>query len=374
MINRRQFVGFAGVGAACISFPRIAFASVESASRFIFIIQRGAADGLDTLVPIGDPDYVGLRGTLTISNGVKLNSEFALHPSLAEVAKMYRDGEALFVHAIASAYRDRSHFDGQNVLETGGMQPYQVKDGWLNRLVQSLPKGEDRAIAFTTRIPMALRGSARVETFAPSQQPETSRTLLEQVEQLYMADDELHSLWATAMSTRELAGAAPSRQTTRSIGKLAGQFLSSDHGPRIAMIETDGWDTHVKQSLRLANQLSELDLLIASLREGLGSAWAKTTILVATEFGRTAKPNGSGGTDHGTASVAMLAGGAVNGGRVVADWPGLSMPGLHEGRDLRPTAAVEDLIAAVASQSFGIDPSRLFDRRTGAKKFDGLLA
>lgn len=375
MFNRRQFLRFTGVGiTALVSVPRIAFSSVASDRRFVFVIQRGAADGLNIVVPTGDPDYSRLRGTLAIADAVKLDSHFGLHPALAEIAKMYKQSEALFVHAIASAYRERSHFDGQNVLETGGAQPYQVKDGWLNRLVAALPNARGEAIAFATSVPMALRGSAEVASYAPSSLPEAPDELLERVGQLYARDEQFHSLWDAAMEARQIAGNASPRRNPAALGKLASSFLARDDGPRIAMIESGGWDTHAQQARRLANQLSGLDAMIASLREGLGPLWAKTTVLIATEFGRTAAPNGTGGTDHGTASAAMLIGGAVNGRHVIADWPGLSAPSLYEGRDLRATASLEALIAAVASQTFGIDPSRLFNRSTGAARFEGLIS
>ncbi|WP_415914003.1 DUF1501 domain-containing protein [Paraburkholderia sp. J76] len=361
MVSRRHFLRVAAAGAgAMLVAPQIVFASVETDRRFVFVIQRGAADGLNIVVPYAEPAYATLRGPLAIdtARATKLDGTFALHPSLVQMAQMYGEKQALFVHAIASPYRDRSHFDGQNVLETGGRAPYQVKDGWLNRLVAMLPASRENAIALAPTVPLALRGAVQVSSYAPSALPNASDDLLTRVSSLYEADPQLRSLWTSAMNARGLASDASARQDPASVGKLAASFLARPDGPRIAMIETGGWDTHSAQNARLANQLKALDTMLASLRDGLGPAWDKTTVLVATEFGRTAAANGTGGTDHGQASVAMLVGGAVAGGRVRADWPGLRSADLYESRDLKPTASLDALIAGAAAESLGLDPQR----------------
>jgi uncharacterized protein (DUF1501 family) len=361
MISRRGFIRCAAAGAGAILVsPHIAFAAARTERRFVFVIQRGAADGLNIVVPYAEPAYATLRGSLAIdtSAATKLDGTFALHPSLAETAKMYAAQQALFVHAVASPYRDRSHFDGQNVLETGGLRPYSVKDGWLNRLAQLLPPARDTAIAFAPTVPMALRGGANVASYAPSALPAAPDDLLMRVSQLYNEDAQLRPLWESAMTARGLATDAGARQDPASVGRLAASFLARDDGPRIAMIETGGWDTHSAQNPRLAAQLKALDTMLAALRDGLGAHWDNTTVLVATEFGRMAAANGTGGTDHGTGSVAMLIGGAVAGGRVIADWPGLRNADLYEARDLKPTAALDALIAGAASESLRLDPQR----------------
>jgi uncharacterized protein (DUF1501 family) len=380
MISRRNFLRFAGAGAGAILVsPQLAFANVESDQRFVFVIQRGAADGLNIVVPYADPAYASLRGALAIdpASATKLDGTFALHPSLVEMAKMYASGQALFVHAVASPYRDRSHFDGQNVLESGGTAPYQIKDGWLNRLVTLLPKSRDNAIAFAPTVPMALRGPAEVTSYAPSALPQASDDLLNRVARLYASDDQLHPLWSSAMQARGLAGDTGPRQDPASLGHLAASFLGRADGPRIAMIETGGWDTHSAQTGRLAAQLKALDTMMAALRDDLGPVWAKTTVVVATEFGRTAAANGTGGTDHGTGSAAMLLGGAVKGQRVLADWPGLANGSLYEGRDLKATTGLDTLIANAASETFGLDPvhtfQALFPQNHGASSLPRLL-
>lgn len=363
--TRRHFLVAAGAAGAMglwLAAPQLVLAEAATPRRFVFIIQRGAADGLNTVIPHADPAYARLRGPLAIdpATATKLDGTFALHPSLGEIGKLYAAGQALFVHAVASPYRDRSHFDGQNVLETGGTLPYQVKDGWLNRLLAQLPAGGQEAVALAPTIPAALRGPAQVTSYAPSALPQASDDLLLRVQQLYAGDAQLHALWSAAMDARAMAAASGEgavRQDPAALGRLAAGFLAQPRGPRIAMIETGGWDTHSAQNPRLAAQLRNLDTTVAALREGLGTAWGQTVVLVATEFGRTAAANGTNGTDHGTASAAMLIGGAVQGGRVVADWPGLTR--LYEGRDLQPTLGLDQLVAGVCAEHFALDPQRL---------------
>ena len=364
-IQRRQWLQAAGAGAGLMLLrPQLVFAQAATDRRFVFIIQRGAADGLNTVVPYADPAYAALRGALAIdpAAALRLDGTFALHPSLVETGRMYGAGQALFVHAVASPYRDRSHFDGQNVLETGGTAAYQLADGWMNRLVRLLPRQDKEAIAFAPTVPMALRGAAEVTSYAPSALPQASDDLLLRVEHLYANDAQLHAIWSAAMDARDMAGAqAPGvqRQDPATLGRIASSFLAEPQGPRLAMIETGGWDTHSAQNARLAFQLKALDAMVAALRDGLGQAWSQTVVLVATEFGRTAAANGTGGTDHGTASAAMLLGGAVQGGRVVTDWPGLAGTALYEGRDLKPTLALDHLIAAATAECFALDPQRV---------------
>jgi len=358
-LDRRSFLG----AAALLAAPRVLFAQAATERRFIFIIQRGAADGLNTVIPYAEPAYASLRGALAIdpASALKLDGSFALHPSLARLRDLYAAGEASFFHAVASPYRDRSHFDGQNVLETGGSAPYQLKDGWMNRLVAMLPRGK-QAIAFSPAVPTALRGAAEVTSYAPSALPQPNDDLLMRVEQLYAADAQLHAIWSSALEARGMAGgvaAGGGRQDPATLGRMAASFMARADGPRIAMIETNGWDTHSGQNARLANQLKGLDALIGALQEGLGTAWSQTVILVATEFGRTVAANGTGGTDHGTGAAAMLVGGAVQGGYIVTDWPGLAHANLFEGRDLRPTLALDTLVATACAEGFGLEPEKV---------------
>lgn len=364
-LDRRRMLA---AGAASMLVPRIAFARAETSRRLVFIIQRGAADGLATLAPLGDPAYSGLRGDLAadLPGGLKLDGMFTLHPALKQLGALYGAKQALLAHAVASPYRDRSHFDGQNVLETGGALPYARKDGWMNRLLPLLPAGQARALAISATVPAALRGDAPAASYAPSNLPDAPGDLLQRLSMLYAGDAQLHQLWEDALQTRamaagtDLAGARGGEAT----GKLVASLMDGPDGARVVMVETTGWDTHAGQRGRLTAQLGGLDALLAALRTGLGPAWADTLVVVATEFGRTAAANGTGGTDHGTASLAMLLGGTVAGGRILADWPGLAPGQLYEGRDLKPTASLDALLGGAIAGHFGLDPmqaaARLF--------------
>ena len=274
MLTRRLFIGAGAATAAAFSLPRMALARANTNRRFVFIIQRGAADGLSILGPTGDPLHASIRGDFDrdLRNGARLGSFFTLHPALAEAGKMYAARQALFVHAVASPYRDRSHFDGQNVLETGGSAAYQLKDGWLNRLLSLLPGDDSKALALSDTVPMALRGSNQVSSYAPSKLAGPSEDLLQRVAAMYDPDAQLHALWSEAVATRMTAGNVDATgQNGAAIGSIAAKLLGGDSGARIAMIETNGWDTHSGQRGRLAAQLKNLDAIAGALkRDGLG--------------------------------------------------------------------------------------------------------
>ena len=378
MFDRRQIL--IGGSAAALMGPRIAFAKAETERRLVFLIQRGAADGLATLAPTGDPAYAGLRGDLAsdLVGLPKLGGLFALHPSLPQLGALYGKGEVLFAHAVASPYRDRSHFDGQNVLETGGALPYDRKDGWMNRLIGLLPGPGIKGLAVSATVPTALRGDVQVASYAPSNLPDAPQDLLQRVSMLYEGDAQLHALWNEALATRAMAGelGLGTARGAAAAGKLIASLMTGPEGARIVMAESGGWDTHAGQKNRLANQLTGLDAVLAALRENLGAAWKDTLVVVATEFGRTAAVNGTGGTDHGTASLAMLLGGTVAGGRILTDWPGLGPSQLYEGRDLKPTMSIDALLAGAIAGHFGLDPAqaapRLFPGGQG-KPLSGLI-
>jgi uncharacterized protein (DUF1501 family) len=369
-LDRRRLLAGLAVGSVATLLPaRIAFArGAETEKRFVFVIQRGATDGLSTLAPVGDPAFAAVRGELAndFVEAAKLDSMFSLHPSLPTLDELFQAKEALFIHATSSPYRDRSHFDGQNVLETGGTAPYQLKDGWLNRTLGLLPGGT-RALAIGSEVPAALRGPNEVSSYGNSGLPDANDDLLDRVSQLYAGDPQLHGLWDAALSAKGMASGMDDKgQDPADLGRLAAQLLSGTNGARIAMIETEGWDTHSNQAARLQRQFKGLDGLISALRDGLAPVWNDTVVLVATEFGRTAAINGTKGTDHGTGSLAMLLGGAVAGGRVVADWPGLAKDQLYEARDLKPTTALDAAIAGALGGHFGLDAGKVL-----AKAFPG---
>ena len=362
MLDRRKFLTAAGLAPAFAAYPTLAAAQGERGPRLLFVMQRGAADGLGLLAPVGDPAYSGLRQQLAAEyDGLpQIGGMFAFHPRLEQMAQMYGRGELLAAHAVGLSYRDRSHFDSQNLLESGGAQPYARRDGWMNRLVGLLGERRSTALALAPKIPLALQGTNPASSYAPSALPDAAEPLIEQAGEMYAADPLLAGLWQQALATREMAGdtGLKNLRDAAETGELAAALMRGADGARIVMLESNGWDSHAGQQFQLGNMAGRLDALLAAYAAGMGDTWRDTLVIVATEFGRTARVNGTRGTDHGTASAAFLAGGAVKGGRILTDWPGLSDGALYEGRDLKPTASLEALIAGAVAGHFGLNHAR----------------
>lgn len=376
MLTRRRVLEALGLGAASACLPPVTFASSESDARFVLILLRGALDGLALAPPYGDGNYAGMRGELALAppaepDGVlKLDGLFGLHPSLPGVYELYRRREALVVHAVASPYRERSHFDGQDLLEIGTGRPGALRDGWLNRALGPLAAADTPAVALAPNTPLVLRGDNTVTTWAPSRLPDAEESTLRRLEALYADDEFFATRLEQALTSRAVAAAAEGMTDGRRRGNEARQFtelmsaaarfLTAAGGPTVAVLELGGWDTHANQGAAtgaLANRLKALDAGIANLRDGLGEHWQRTVVAVVTEFGRTVRVNGTRGTDHGTGAAALLAGGAVNGGRVVCDWPGLAQKELYENRDLYPSLDVRGLFKSILVEHLGLAPA-----------------
>ena len=363
-LSRRSIILSGITVAAAAALPRFAYAAAGTPKRLVFVIQRGAADGLAVVAPTGDPGFADARRALAdeSAGGAKLDAMFTLHPALATGATLFGAKQAHFAHAVATAYRDRSHFDGQNVLEGGGSRPYERDDGWVGRLLTLLPAAERDAIAIAPAVPLALRGSLPVGTYAPSRLPQADSDLIARLTALYADDALLRPLWDSAVKTQELASdiGGNNGRNGADLGKLAASLMLPADGARVMMVETGGWDTHSGQRGRLTAQLRGLDQLVGALQAGLGPAWTDTLVIVATEFGRTVEVNGTGGTDHGTASTAMFFGGGLEqGGKVSADWPGLTVAARQDGRDLKPTRSLESVIADAVAHHYALDPARV---------------
>jgi uncharacterized protein (DUF1501 family) len=379
-----------GIGAA---LPRLAFATASTDSRFVLVILRGALDGLAAVPAYGDGNYAAQRGELALDAGkTRLDGLFALHPSLENLHARYVAKELVVFHALATAYRERSHFDGQDLLENGTSRPAIAKDGWLNRVLPFLPADpasdpSRRALALAQNVPLVLRGEAQVASWAPSRLPEVDSDTLQRISDLYAPDPyfagKLHAaLAADAMAGEGMSGGAR-RDPLTALGPMAsaaGKFLAASDGPRIAVLEASGWDTHANQGAErgaLATRLGLLDGALDALRTATGPAWRKTAVLVVTEFGRTVAVNGTRGTDHGTATCAFLLGGAVAGGRIVADWPGLATRSLYQGRDLQPTMDARSMFKGVLSAHLGVSERDLeghvFPSSGQARPLDGLM-
>lgn len=397
MLTRREVIRRIGIGAIASGLPALSFAKANTDVRFVLLILRGGVDGLAVAAPYGDGNYRGVRGELAIAEPgedeglLKLDGMFALHPSLRRTHELYQRDEALLVHAVASPYRERSHFDGQDILENGSTKAGVARDGWLNRAIGPLGGrlGSESAIAMAQNTPLVLRGDQSVTSWAPSQLPDANEDTLRRIERLYSGDEFFSTRLQQALDSQEIAATMDSMRSKRRNNELeqwkamataAAKFLTAPAGPRIAVLEASGWDTHANQgsaSGYLANRLSALDESLDLLHRGLGNEWSNTVVAVVTEFGRTVRVNGTRGTDHGTAGTALLLGGAVNGGRIVADWPGLKSGDLYEGRDLYPTTDLRSVFKGILISHLQLPESYIandvFPESSSAKPLEELI-
>jgi uncharacterized protein (DUF1501 family) len=399
-LSRRALIGAAGATFAAASIPRWASAAGTRDPRLIVVVLRGALDGLSAVAPIGDPDYAELHGALALRwdgahPALRLDNFFGLNPSMTNFARLYDAKQALIVHASATNYRERSHFDGQDVLESGMSGPGQVESGWLNRAVAALPAGEraaaPRALAVGAVAPLIMRGAAPILGWAPSGLAAPTDDLVARLMDLYAVSDPglakalQAGLDADRLAARQgMAALKPDGDVVglmRKAAEGAARLMAADDGPRIGALAFDGWDTHANEggaSGRLAQLLGGLDGAFAAFESELGPRWSDTVVVAITEFGRTAHINGTIGTDHGTATVAFLVGGALAGGRVIADWPGLRTADLYERRDLRPTTDVRAVLKGVLADHLGLSSQALaravFPDTLGVAPMTGLIA
>ncbi len=375
--TRRRLIGTSLAAGALASWSRLSFAGNAGragdagANRFVFVILRGGMDGLYAAPAIGDPAFEGARGALGVypTPPLALDSTFALHPHLAQLHAMYGRGELAVVHAVGLPYRDRSHFDAQQVLESGGTRPYELTTGWLGR---ALAGGNAKGLALSTAVPLVLRGRAAVDTWAPSYLPDPTADLVARIERMYGNDAALATAlgrakalhfdpvtMADAAASSAGSNVTPAMNTASGanrgggafvqLAQRAAEFLAQPNSPQAAVLEVNGWDTHANQAAPngpIATYFRQLDVGLAALRDGLmpSGTWNRTAVVVASEFGREVAINGTLGTDHGTGGVAFVLGGAVQGGRVVTDWPGLAKKDRYEGRDLRTTTDLRGVL------------------------------
>jgi uncharacterized protein (DUF1501 family) len=405
--DRRRFLACGAAGGALLT-SRLVFAGEGgTGSRLVVIILRGALDGLSAVPPYGDRDYASLRRELAIGmpggkdGALKLDDLFGLHPSLSFMHESYVAREAIVFHAIASPYRERSHFDAQDVLENGFARPHAVQTGWLNRALAAADAGKasrkELGVALGQNIPLVMRGPSQVASWSPSRLAALDEDTLERITDVYAGDPLLSKRLADALNADAIASAAqeddasmvlaPREKSAAKRGarytetiSAAAAFLRREDGPRVAVFDTTGWDTHANEGGaqgQLAVRLGALDSGLRTLKEQLGPVWKDTAVLLVTEFGRTAATNGTRGTDHGTGAAAFLVGGAVAGGRVIADWPGLASRSLHEGRDLKPTADVRAVMKGLLADQLLVPSSALesdvFPDSVAARPIKGLL-
>jgi len=374
--SRRTVLGFVGAAAASSALAPVFARGVED-RKFVFIILRGGLDGLAALIP-DDREVDALRGAILpdAASRLDLGNGFRLHPSLSALKTLYDKGEAAFVHAAASGYRGRSHLDRQDALET--LSAPGAREGWLNRALAAAG-GEGLAIGHS--LPLALKGPAPATNWSPPVFAAASDDLLDRLADLYADDPVLAGPLAMAraapapdvsMGGRRAGG--PGAAYAGALGAM-GRLMAADGGPGVGMASLDGWDTHAGQPAALSLRLAALDRALAGLKDALQDQWAKTAVVFCSEFGRTAAANGTKGTDHGTGGLVMLAGGAVRGGRVLGDWPGLETAALYEGRDLAPANDVAGVLKGVMRDHLGVD-RRALDNAVfpgSGRALDGLI-
>lgn len=370
-MDRRDFVrSMCYGGLATFALPSVSFAQAGSgANRLVFILLRGGFDGLAAVVPYGDADYRSLRDGFSFKESelVTLDDTFGLAPGLSPLRTLWDANELAVVHAMAIPHRTRSHFDGQAILETGLDRPVGSSDGWLNRLLQVM-SGRRAGIAIAAGMPLSLTGSYQVESWSPTKLGVVDDSFLERLAVLYRSDRQLAGRFEAALQQQELVGEEPmARGNARRGGitplmQAAAKILRQEQGPNIAAMEFSGWDTHANQGLaggaldRLLGQLAEG---LTTFRTEMGPAWPNTTVVVMTEFGRTARPNGTRGTDHGTAGAGFVLGTRVGRAHVVADWPGLANKALFEGRDVKPTVDTRAVLKAALAGTFDLTDTQL---------------
>ncbi|MEO0421210.1 MAG: DUF1501 domain-containing protein [Pseudomonadota bacterium] len=367
-VSRRELIKSIGLLAGVASSRVFAAAPGrrEDDPRFVLLVLRGGMDGLSAVPAFGDPHFEAARrgGGLAppgeeANTALDLDGFFGLHPRLPRLHERWAAGELAVLHAHCIPYQGRSHFDAQNVLEHGGVVPYSLSSGWLNRAVAALG-ATSPAMAIVPVMPLVLRGEAPVSSWSPSALPAPDAELLDRLQRLYDQDATLGEAFAQAREINDLVpmdeGSPRGRRDLGALAQAAGDFLAAPEGPRVVMLESVGWDTHARQESgpALPRQFRQLDAGLDALRVSLGSAWQHTVVMVLTEFGRTVAMNGTEGTDHGTGGAGFLVGGAVRGRQVVTDWPGLAPKALHEARDLRPTLDTRALIKGVLADHLGL--------------------
>ncbi len=423
-MDRRYFLKASGITAASFGFMAAApeflhqFASAQIASKgygrkkvLVTIFQRGAVDGLNMIVPHGESEYYSLRRNIAIpapgkANGViDLDGFFGLHPSMKPLENFWKSKQFAIIHSSGSHDNTRSHFDAQDYMESATPGYKGTRDGWLNRVLQTTSKKDEspfRAVSMTPTLPRALYGKASsvamtnlgdfsikaglytadlkggfeglYQQNAKDPLAETGKETFEAVNFLKQANPSQYK--------PENGAVYPATPLGRSLAQIA-QMIKAGIGLEVAFAEMGGWDTHSNQSFgqnpsqgQLANLLRDFSGAIAAFATDLGKRMDDVVLLTMSEFGRTARENGTRGTDHGHGNAILVLGNSVKGGKVYGDWKGLKPDQLNEGRDLAVTTDFRDVFAEAAFKHAGTrDLSKVFPNYTASKdKFKGFLA
>lgn len=415
-LSRRSLL--AGIGLSVSFLGGSAFAAVDgpmARRKMVVVICRGGMDGLTVSPPVGDPDYAALRGEVAVAadQALKLDAVFSLHPALTSVHALALKGQARIAPAVASPDRARSHFEAQDVLETGVAQVYGASSGWLNRTLEVMGPGQKiEGLSVGATAPLILRGKVQAASWSPGPGVDETARLPALLQDLYRTDPLMGPAFARGLETEAMAQAAmpppapkiipasadrastapdmmgprtmapavnpkQGREAARTLGATLAGFMVQDGGPRVAALSLDGWDSHAGQVGQLNTRLSYLDAVLDGLNTGLGAEWNNTVVVVATEFGRTARVNGTGGTDHGTGSTALVLGGGLKPGGIIGDWPTLKQTALFENRDVAPSLDLRGLFKGVLGEHMGVERAALertvFPDSAGAKAVTGLV-
>jgi len=366
--RRGLLQGAAGGLALSLGGASLGFSAAHSDNKLIVVILHGGMDGLNVVVPTFSSEYYAARPGIAIApageaNGaIALTDGFGMHPAMPNLAQMYLKGEAAFLHAASAPYNKRSHFDGQDVLENGTTAAFGAQTGWLNRaigLAPALPAG----LGIGSTVTLVLTGEQPIASWAAPKTTPASAETVNKVLEIYGPDPILQAALQGSIDIANIVGDLGNLGTGFEFtARAAGRIMAADGGPGGCAIGYSGWDTHANQGGStgiLANNLSQLDTALLALKQELGSTWSRTTVLVATEFGRTFNENGTGGTDHGVGGVSFLLGGAVKGRRFLGDWPGLQTSQLYQNRDLLAANDLRSMFKGVLRDHWGVDLSDL---------------
>jgi uncharacterized protein (DUF1501 family) len=416
LTRRGALAGALGLGVTVELMAHGAFADTPAGGKkLVVIICRGGLDGLSLSPPIGDANYAALRGAIAIApfgakdGALPLDDTFGLHPAMTATHALALKGQARIAPAIATPDRERSHFEAQDVLESGDAVVYASATGWLNRAVEAMgPAGKVKALSVGPTAPLILRGRIEAASWSPGGGADRDRRLPAILQDLYASDPLLGPALAAGLTTRAMAkiaasdaaavpppdmtqasasavapppmggaamggptmaGASPAQALlkpalaqARTLGATLAGFMIQPGGAQVAAVSMDNFDTHAGQGAgqgALANRLAYVDAFIDGLASELGPAWRETVVAVATEFGRTARINGTAGTDHGTASTALVLGGALKKGGIIGDWPTLAQNRLFENRDTAPTLDMRALFKGVLRDHMGVEKAAL---------------
>lgn len=337
------------------------YGSIKNPKKNIVIISlRGGMDGL-TAVPVNDSLINRYRSDLILDNKLKLNSDFSLHPKLKTLHSLWSENLAAIVHATNIPYTERSHFDGQNIMETGALKAYTEKTGWLGRGMKSAGL-YGSSLALSLPMPLLLRGVEKNNNYYPTWMHLPKREVIERITRAYdgVEQDKLQEVYNVIMN-RPLTMQGGD-ETLDSLSKRTAQILKDPLGPKVAVFDLEGFDTHTAQGTdngEHADNLQDVDLIIKNLHAGMGSDFDNTLILTLTEFGRTVEQNGGNGTEHGYGSAILMAGGLLKKSQVFTDWPGLKKGDLFQGRDLHSTIDSRSIYASAMTAVFDVEFGRL---------------